>query len=112
MNDMVSPWPSLSLLPSKRLFLLHSKYVCPVLPVDRSEFSPPQPRACPRWSSLLSPSTHPSWAPGPDTQQVPAVLKGQLLMVPSGEPALFCPDSSAPHSCRTGDMSWLTGKGS
>ncbi|XP_070484417.1 apoptosis-inducing factor 3 isoform X7 [Equus przewalskii] len=25
MNDMVSPWPSLSLSPSKRLFLLHSK---------------------------------------------------------------------------------------
>lgn len=49
----------------------------------------------------------------PAGHQTPAVLKGQLLMVLSGEPALFfCPDSSSPHSCRTGDMSWLTGKGS
>lgn len=42
----------------------------------------------------------------------PAVIKGQLLMVLSEEPSLFCPDFSSLHSCRTGDMSWLTGKGS
>lgn len=39
-------------------------------------------------------------------------LEGQLLMVLSGEPAPFRSDSSSLHSCRTGDMSWLTGKGS
>lgn len=41
-----------------------------------------------------------------------AILKGQLLMVLSGDPGLFYSDPSSLHSCRTGDMSWLTGKGS
>lgn len=58
----------LSFLPSQRLFLLHSKYVCPLsflLILTLSHLSP----VCTQRSFPLCPNTHPCWAPGSGTEQ-------------------------------------------
>lgn len=53
-NDMLFPGLlCLSLSHSQRLFLLHSKYVCPGLPVDSSEPSPLSPEPAPHGLSPL-----------------------------------------------------------
>lgn len=52
MNDMLSPWPSLSLPLAFKKAVCAAQQVCGrLLPVDHSEPFPPQPRACTKRST-------------------------------------------------------------
>ena len=96
----------LSLLPSQRLFVLHSKYVCSLLLPSLSHLSPePAPGGLPplpKCTSLL----------GTRASHSPCCLQGLAALGAQRGTCSLLPSLLLPHSCRTGDMSWLTGKGS
>lgn len=95
------------LLPSQRLFMLHSKYVYSVffvltiLSLYPMIYPPPQP------AQMNFPAGYQDLTQSND----PAVFKSQLFMVPRVGNLLYSV-LIPPPLCRTGDMSWLTGKGS
>lgn len=79
----------LSLLPSRRLFVLHNKYVGPLLPLSLAHLSPePAPGGL-----SLCPRALPCRAPGPRT--APCCLQGPAVPGAQGAPAARCPHASS-----------------
>ena len=80
----------LSLLPSRRLLVLHNKYVGPLLPLSLAHLSPePAPGGL-----SLCPRALPCRAPGLCT--APCCLQGPAAPGAQGAPAACCPHTSSP----------------